>query len=355
MDRRFLKLIPLCVLGAVLTSSGAVDLCQTPRYGVVDIGMLRGGFTAQVTGMNEAGQIVCVQIADLQDHTKSFLRAFAFYDDDDDDDMRNLGSLGGSTSAALAINDSARIVGYSSLADDPSSPRHAFLYDGTMHDLGTLKGGNSEAYAINNRGEIVGRSIDLFTHAFLYDGVMHDLGTLGGNYSEARAINDRGEVVGCSTNSASSNCHAFLLDAHGMHDLGTLGGRTSYARAINNHGIVVGAAQLPDGTYQAFLYDGSLHALGSIEGGPTYAESVNDNNEVVGRWFSASGEHAGAFLFEGGKLYDLKTLLSVGGSGWRSLIEASAIDQSGGIAGTGIMADGVHAFRLYPIQQDKPN
>ena len=58
-------------------------------------------------------------------------------------------------------------------------------------NLGTLGGPSSEAHAINDRCQIVGwaQTPSNLTHAFLWeDGVMNDLGTLGGNWSSASDI-----------------------------------------------------------------------------------------------------------------------------------------------------------------------
>src|SRR5579871_3407416 len=71
----------------------------------------------------------------------------------------------------------------------------------TITDLGTLGGDSSWAAAVNAAGQVVGQSttLDGNSHAFLYsDGTMTDLGTLGGTVSYARGINAAGQVVGGS-------------------------------------------------------------------------------------------------------------------------------------------------------------
>src|SRR2546428_9681692 len=71
----------------------------------------------------------------------------------------------------------------------------------TITDLGTMGGVSSSANAINNRGQVLGTitlTPDNTTwHAFLWqDGGMTDLGTLGGRQVSAVALNDVGQIVG---------------------------------------------------------------------------------------------------------------------------------------------------------------
>ena len=69
-------------------------------------------------------------------------------------------------------------------------------------DLGTLGGTSAKAYAINNAGQVVGeaRNASGATRAFLYSGgKMNALPTLGGSSSIAYGINDSGRIVGEST------------------------------------------------------------------------------------------------------------------------------------------------------------
>ena len=146
--------------------------------------------------------------------------------------MQDLGTLGGTTSVAPAINAQGQVTGF---ADTAGGAQHAFRWtpSGGMRDLGTLGGTTSCAPAINAQGQVTGHADTAggFGHAFRWtpSGGMRDLGTLGGPFSYASAINARGQVTGFA-NTASGAAHAFRWTASGgMRDLGTLGGPSSAA------------------------------------------------------------------------------------------------------------------------------
>ena len=71
--------------------------------------------------------------------------------------VTNLGSLGGTVSVPVDVNNHGEVVGYSYTANNAVA--HAFVYrHGKMTDLGTLGGTTSGATGINDRGVIVGMS-----------------------------------------------------------------------------------------------------------------------------------------------------------------------------------------------------
>jgi probable HAF family extracellular repeat protein len=111
----------------------------------------------------------------------------------------DLGTLGGPTAAATAINAAGQIVGYST---NKAGKTRAFLWaKGTLRGLGHLGGGHSWAYGINKAGQVVGKSLTASGeyHAFIWtNGVMKDLGTLGGSSSLAADVDSLGRVVGSS-------------------------------------------------------------------------------------------------------------------------------------------------------------
>src|SRR5207249_1405392 len=110
-------------------------------------------------------------------------------------------------------------------------------------DLGTLGGTYSAAQAINNRGEIVGESStasgDL--HAFVWqDGTMTDLTPLIHTFSSAISINERGQIVGLGEG------YSFLWQHGTLTNL--LPGRFSIPYDINDRGQIVGEAEIDPGT-----------------------------------------------------------------------------------------------------------
>ncbi|MCC6125979.1 MAG: PEP-CTERM sorting domain-containing protein [Pirellulales bacterium] len=215
-----------------------------------------------------------------------------------------IGTLGGTRTNPLFVNDYGKVVGSSSLAGDAAE--HAFLFfDGSMTDLGTLGGKSSYAIRINNGGLIAGNSYiagDQSNHAFVYEnGSMNDIGTLGGNSSHASDMNENGQIVGSSL-ASNGDCRAFLWNNGFMSDLGVLGGSyiSSEAIDINSIGQVVGNCSLfpknpdipqliPDSdwwAYRPFLYrNGTITDINDLvdESHVPFrlVHSIDDSGQIV--------------------------------------------------------------------------
>jgi probable HAF family extracellular repeat protein len=222
--------------------------------------------------------------------------------------VSELGTLGGSYSRAVAVNDRGQVVGYSGLEGSkawPPPPQHAFLWqNGRMIDLGTLGGADSSAVAINNRGQVIGYSETRHhaQHAFLWQsGRMIDLGTLGGADSSAVAINNRGQIVGNAYDSNTDSHQAFLWQNGRITGLGTLGvSGSSRADGINDRGEIVGSTY-NSGTYHAFLWRRG-HTIYLRPSGSSTADAMNNRGEVVGRMRMHYHDVWRGFIWRNGRL-----------------------------------------------------
>ncbi len=271
-----------------------------------------------------------------------------------------IGTLGGFSSEAYAVNNHGEITGSSAIPGNRSGHAFKINQNGQMIDLGTLGGLYSQGIDINSHGVVAGQAntADGKRRAFIGDeqGIF-DLGTIAGNNSFASGLNDHGTVVGASTYSEFvNNVHAFKGDQNGLIDLGTLDPVRdfSYGFDINNLGIVVGESMV--GPYpRAFMGDeNGLMDIGDLGGPRSMAYSINDSGWAVGKSQISENSVNHAFLYDGQSMWDLNDLV-IDMEGWEYIETAFAISNSSYITGYGINTNGeTRAFLLSPISPEEP-
>lgn len=297
------------VVGLVILCGGFVSVAAAQTsYTATDLGTLSGAGSTRVADINKTGQIVGTS----GDH--AFLWSNGA--------MTDLGTLGGKTSAAYAVNDQGAVVGEASSA---SGEVHAFLWqNGLMTDLG-VAGETSAAHGINSKGDIVGvaSAKNVRGGAVLWSGGQRQsLGDLGpsGSGSTGISINDNGQIAGVSsgfaTNQGVVRAVAWLNGV--ISDLGTLGGLHSTATAINAQGLVVGWAEVANSSTAAFQWqNGKMTQLASLRGGVTsagtgtQAMAVNDTGQIVGSSVTSGGVTHAVFWLNG-RIVDLNSLIPAG-------------------------------------------
>ncbi len=138
--RPFLALLAVALCGVTRASFGQVV------YRVTDLGALAstGAQVSEAWGLDDVGQVVGESSTNVLGASHAFLWSNGA-------GMQDLGTLGGTTSVARAVNDAGLVAGRS---DVTSQLTRAFLWQpGTgMADLGSLGGpdGDSEAWDIND-------------------------------------------------------------------------------------------------------------------------------------------------------------------------------------------------------------
>ena len=244
--------------------------------GLQDLGTL-GGNDAFASFINDSGLVYGLSYTDTVAHDTTgvpTIHPFLW----SNGTMRDLGSLGGSLATpgnisyfwtGPVLNQHGDAIGTSTLPGDEFW--HAFLWScGRMRDLGTLGGNLSEALAINGAGVVVGRADfspdSPYHHAVAWrNNSIHDLGVVDPcQNSTATSINSAGDAVGglgaCTDNPDDQNYFSAFFWHKGkpMADLNTLVTPASdmhieFATAINDRGEIVGDAYSETGDIHVIL------------------------------------------------------------------------------------------------------
>ena len=331
------------------TSSGADEKFRTAkaptqRYRVTDLGTL-GGPTSEASAINKSGQVTGA--ADLA--RTGVVHAFRW----SHGVMTDLGGLVGTDHGCActfgnAINDAGDVAG-SGVTN--SGDGVATLWKGTT--MSVIAHYPDQALGINNAGDVVGGTFywpvcDPFLGNWLYqNGAVTHIGFGTEDGGQADDIDNRGQVVGAACVNARGNApyHAYVWNSGAITDLGTLGGKNSEATAISDSGKIVGFSQVSDDVAEhAFRRShGSLEDLGTLGGTNSRALAVNDKGQIVGYSDVATGgPHA--FLYSARSIEDLNNYIPAS-SGW-VLERATGINKRGEIVGTGTHNGVKRAFLL---------
>ncbi len=248
----------------------------------------------------------------------------------------------------VSINDAGIIAGNWAI-DEPSRTRAALWNNGVVTDLGTLGGTYSSALDLNNLGQVVGAAtVAAFgdRHAFLWEnGVMLDLNDLlpelpPWTLTFANKINDAGQIIGGGLE--DGHARGFLMTtipSVTFQDLGFSPG------SINGHGEIVGSTDMRPILWK----DGVISELGALGGGDGSATDINDAHQVVGLSMTQDVSTWHAFIWEEGVMRDLNDLIPAD-LGWE-LVSASAINDAGQIVATGLF-EGVRT--RFPLELYRP-
>jgi probable HAF family extracellular repeat protein len=230
----------------------------TEKSGIISLGTFDGGSTSEAFGINDNNQIVGDSATANVAH-----RPFLY--------SGKLQDLGIGTSEAADAFETAYGISESGIAvgryDSGNGIFHGFQWsNGQVKDLGTLGGSNSEALAISKRtSSLIAGDSDTGngpTHACAWsNGNPTDLGVLSGfdKASFARAVNRANHVVGDSD--SDDQKRAFLYFNNHLYELDQLvvnldeAGFASLdiAYGINDKEWICGCGTTKDGETHAFL------------------------------------------------------------------------------------------------------
>ncbi|MGV3655941.1 MAG: PKD domain-containing protein [Noviherbaspirillum sp.] len=279
------------------------------RYQVTNLS-LEGSSKGFVTpkGINATGQVAGYIMVEGKK------RAFMF----DGSSMRDLGTLGGENSEAVAINDAGQVAGN---AQVPDGFYHAFRYDpdNVNGQIVELESRESRTTGINASGHVIGELIDGDV-PYIHDG--GTLQTLGVGYSAAKAINDDGFVVGCSIDPVPNS---FFYDGNTLTFLSKTTLRkydsedffaSASAIALNNAGQFITTINFHShsSTQVAFTHAAiwndinTSQLIGLPDESRSIALDINDVSQVLGQSWNAAGKSRGFVWMPAGEIADIGNL-----------------------------------------------
>jgi probable HAF family extracellular repeat protein len=241
-----------------------------------------------------------------------------------------LGTLGGNTAAANAINNDGWVMGAANVTGNTAEEAVLWLSGKTIK-LGTLGGPNS--------------SVE-------WEAVKNDKGMIVG-ISDTSIDQPRGEIWSCGLaffypNVSGKTCQGFLWQEGTMTALPTLGGDNGVATGINNLGQVVGWAETDDVDstcvppqvlqFEGYVYSvksKQITALTPYSGDPdSAATAINQKGQIVGISGLCSNAVGGAsaihaVLWQNGSSAPID-LGNIGGQAWNT---PTSINNEGDVVG----------------------
>lgn len=258
---------------------------------------------------------------------------------------------GAAMTALWDINNSGTMVGYSSIGDTAS----AFVYDGTSFTTlsGPLGSTSSFALGISDTGKVVGSYLTAplgSSHGFIYSsGIYTPFDIPGANETFLRGISPDGRYISGYYSNATQTGVGFVYDTllGTLADLSAPDSVFTIPQGINGAGIVVGSDILsgPPVTRPGFLYDiaTGVRVDQSIAGATrTALRSIDDSGVLAGWFVDSAGQHG--FV---GSLSSFEQIDFPGAEA--TTVEGS--NNAGFLVGLFFIGDTNHAFIATPVSE----
>ena len=307
---------------------------STGSTGMIDLGTL-GGWDGYPLMLTPSGQVVGISSADPSDPRRQL--AFSWTEQDGLVAI----TLGGVTSVPFEVSASGQVVGWSGTAD--GAPRRAFSWTGAggIVDLGTLGGSWSAAHGVNSSGLIVGAAAlpgDATGHAFLYEnGPVKDLNNLVRNKPADLELLGASRITNSKSIIAWSNVGHVLLTPES-----SLTAPPAVGQVLANDPLPVGASLSASASFTDAATDSHTAMWTWGDGTPVDPGTVVEAN--------GSGTAAGSHIFASAGVYPV-TLTVMDDTGLKSNVNRNVVvyDPSAGfVTGNGWIQSPPGAFKADP-------